>query len=163
LHHPIGHLKALNTPRQLRPLARTDVGRRVRECLQGRPLSKDDNVDDITQTPFAWAKTNPIASLGFPNLFASNFLQAQEQFGKIKNGTEEIGTQVIEASRINFDAACDFVTKALAVKSPSELFELSTAHLNKQFEAVTQQSKELTALVQKVCTETTQVFSKSPA
>jgi hypothetical protein len=117
-------------------------------------------VDDVTQAPFAWATTNPIASLGFPNLFVSNFQQAQEQFGKIKSGSEEISTRVLEASRLNFDAACDYVTKALAVKSPSELFELSRVHLSNQFETVTQQSKELTALVQKVCTETVQEFHK---
>lgn len=117
-------------------------------------------MNDLTQAPFAWANTNPIEALGFPNLFASNFHQAQEQFGKIINGSEEISTQVIEASRVNFDAACDYVSKALAVKSPSELFELSTAHLNRQFEAVAQQSKELTALVQKVCAETVQGFNK---
>ena len=39
------------------------------------------------------------------------------------------------------------------MKSASEAVELSTAHLRKQFEAMSAQSKELTALAQKVATE----------
>ena len=42
----------------------------------------------------------------------------------------------------------------MTVKSLSEAVELSTAHARKQFEAVTAQTKELTALAQKVATET---------
>ena len=40
------------------------------------------------------------------------------------------------------------------MKSPSEVVELSTAQLRKQLEALAGQSKELTALAQKVATET---------
>jgi hypothetical protein len=36
------------------------------------------------------------------------------------------------------------------VKSPSEFFELSTNHSRKQFETLTEQTKELAALAQKV-------------
>jgi hypothetical protein len=40
------------------------------------------------------------------------------------------------------------------VKSVSEVVELSTAHLRSQFEAVNAQIKELTALAQKVTSDT---------
>jgi len=39
------------------------------------------------------------------------------------------------------------------VKSLAEVVELSTAHARKQFETYTAQSKELTAMAQKVATE----------
>jgi hypothetical protein len=44
----------------------------------------------------------------------------------------------------------------MTVKSLSEAVELSTAHARKQFDALTAQSKELTALAQKVANETTE-------
>ena len=42
----------------------------------------------------------------------------------------------------------------LTAKSLSEVVELSTSHARKQFETLTAQSKELTALAQKVAAET---------
>jgi hypothetical protein len=41
------------------------------------------------------------------------------------------------------------------VKSPSEFFELSTNHSRKQFEILTEQTRELTALAQEVTLATT--------
>jgi hypothetical protein len=56
------------------------------------------------------------------------------------------------------------------VKSPSELVELSTAHMRKQFDTVSAQTKELSALVQKAAadaaepikTGVSKVFNKAP-
>jgi hypothetical protein len=42
------------------------------------------------------------------------------------------------------------------VKSLSEAIELSTAHVRKQFDALSEQTKELTALAQKVASETSE-------
>jgi len=44
----------------------------------------------------------------------------------------------------------------LAIKSPSEFIERSTEHARTQFEVLTEQAKELAALVQKVTTATTE-------
>ena len=43
----------------------------------------------------------------------------------------------------------------MEVKHPSELVALSTAHVQKRFETMIAQTKELTELAQKVATETT--------
>jgi len=51
-------------------------------------------------------------------------------------------------------AAFDFATELFNAKSLSDVVELSTAHLRKQVEAMTAQTKELTSLAQKVATET---------
>jgi hypothetical protein len=61
---------------------------------------------------------------------------------------------MIELARSNTNAAFDFATELMTVKSLSEAVELSTAHARKQFDALSAQSKELTALVQKVANET---------
>jgi phasin len=68
-------------------------------------------------------------------------------------GTSEYGLKVIEAARVNTNAAFDFVGELMAAKSLSEAIELSSAHTRKQFEALTEQSKELGALAQKVATD----------
>jgi phasin len=69
-------------------------------------------------------------------------------------GASDYGLKVIEAARVNTNAAFDFAGELMAAKTLSEMVELSSTHARKQFEALTQQSKELSALAQKVATET---------
>jgi phasin len=69
-------------------------------------------------------------------------------------GANDYGMKMIEVARVNTNAAFDFFGELITAKSPSEVIELSSTHARKQFEALTQQSKELGALVQKVATET---------
>jgi phasin len=76
-------------------------------------------------------------------------------------GCADYGLKVIEAARANTNANFDYASKLLGVKSLSEVVELSTAHLRSQFEALTAQTKELTALAQKVTAETTEPLKES--
>lgn len=78
----------------------------------------------------------------------------EDAYATARKGTSDYGLKVIEAVRVNTNAAFDYWTQLLTLKSYSELVELSTAHVRKQFEAVTAQTKDLTALAQKVMTET---------
>jgi phasin len=68
-------------------------------------------------------------------------------------GASDYNLKVIEIACTNANAAFDYAYNLLAMKSPSEFVELSTAHARKQFEAMTAQTKELTELAQKVTTE----------
>lgn len=72
-----------------------------------------------------------------------------------KGGTD-YGLKLIDVSRANADAAFDFASQLLTAKSLSEVIELSTAHARKQFDAAAAQTKELTALAQKIAAETTE-------
>jgi phasin family protein len=54
------------------------------------------------------------------------------------------------------NVAFDFAQKLLGVKSPAEFIELSTERARKQFETLTEQTKELTALAQKATLATTE-------
>ena len=74
-------------------------------------------------------------------------------YSTASKGASDYGLKVIEAARTNTNAAFDFFGELIAAKSPSELIELSSAHARKQFETLTEQSKELGALAQKVATE----------
>ena len=69
-------------------------------------------------------------------------------------GASDYGLKVIEVARVNTNAAFDFAGEVMAAKTLSEVIELTSAHARKQFEALTQQSKELGALAQKVATDT---------
>jgi phasin len=75
-------------------------------------------------------------------------------YATASKGAVEYGCKMIEAARANTNAGFDFATEFLAVKSLSEAVELSTAHMRKQFDAMTAQTKELTALAQKLASDT---------
>lgn len=69
-------------------------------------------------------------------------------------GAADYGLALIDAARTNMNAAFDFASEIVAAKSLSEVVEISTAHARKQFETAQAQAKDLTALAQKVVTET---------
>ena len=75
-------------------------------------------------------------------------------YSTASKGAADYGLKVIEVARLNTNAAFDFAGEVMAAKTLSEVVELTSAHARKQFEALTQQSKELNALAQKVATET---------
>ena len=93
----------------------------------------------------------------------------ESTYSTATKGASEFGLKVIETARANTNAAFDFAGELLAAKTFSEIVELSSAHLRKQFEVLTQQSKELGSLAQKVATEAsepikigvTKVFNKN--
>src|SRR3954447_11466145 len=85
----------------------------------------------------------------------------EDTYATATKGAADYGLKLIEAARVNTNAAFDFYTELMTVKSFSEMVELSTGHARKQFEAVTGQTKELTALAQKVTSETTEPLKDS--
>jgi phasin len=71
-------------------------------------------------------------------------------------GAQNYNNKVLEFAKTNTEASFDFVQKLSGVKSPSNFMELSTEHSRKQFETLTEQTKELAALAQKVTLATTE-------
>jgi phasin len=65
-------------------------------------------------------------------------------------GAQDYNTKFIEFAHANTDSAFKFVQKLFEVKSPTEFIELSTEHARAQLEALTDQTKQLAALAQKV-------------
>jgi phasin len=115
----------------------------------------------------------------FRELAEKSVSQAKETYEKMKSAAEEAtdvledtyataskgcsdyGLKVIEAARTNTNAAFDFASQLMTVKSLSEIVELSTAHARKQLESVTAQSKELVTIAQKVATDTAEPVKES--
>jgi phasin len=85
----------------------------------------------------------------------------EDTYAAATKGASDYGLKVIEAARENTNAAFDFATQLMTVKSLSEMVELSTAHTRKQFEALTAQSKELAAIAQKVATDSADPVKES--
>ncbi|HET9244369.1 MAG TPA: phasin [Xanthobacteraceae bacterium] len=85
----------------------------------------------------------------------------EDTYAAATKGASDYGLKVIEAARANTNAAFDFATQLMTVKSLSEMVELSTAHTRKQFEALTAQSKELAAIAQKVATDSAEPVKES--
>ena len=65
-------------------------------------------------------------------------------------GAQDYNAKVIEFANANTAVAVTFAQKLFGVKSPSDFIELSTEHSRKQIETLTEQTKELAALAQKV-------------
>jgi len=62
----------------------------------------------------------------------------------------------MEFAHANTNATFGFVQELYGMKSPSEFMELTTEHARKQTAALTEQTKELAALAQKVTLATTE-------
>ena len=78
----------------------------------------------------------------------------EDSYAKASKGTADYSLKLIEAGRTNANAAFDFAARLMAVKTISEVVELSTAHARKQFDTFSEQTKELTTFAQQVATET---------
>lgn len=91
---------------------------------------------------------------------AAIFEHSTEAFDEIytcaKRGSGEYQQKLVEIARINATAAFDMAHELAEAKTLPEMFERFLAHQRKQFELFTAQIKDLSALTQKVVTETTE-------
>ncbi len=71
-------------------------------------------------------------------------------------GATEFNMKALDALRANVNASFDFTTAIFGTKTLAEAAEISTAHFRAQFETLTAQTKELSALAQKIATETSE-------
>ena len=77
-------------------------------------------------------------------------MSVKNSYSTAVKGMQDYNNKIIEFTHANTNAAFDFVQKMSGVKSPSEFLELWTEHARKQVETLTEQSKQLAALAQKV-------------
>lgn len=90
---------------------------------------------------------------------ATNMIE--ESYAATAKGAADYGLKLIEVARTNANSAFDFAGELLGAKSFSEAIELSTSHARKQFDTAAAQTKELTALAQKVATEASEPVKTS--
>lgn len=80
----------------------------------------------------------------------------EDTYASASKGATAYTLKSIDIARANTNAAFDFATRLVGVKSWSEAIELTTSHTRKQLEAMMEQGKELTAIAQRVATETSE-------
>ena len=80
----------------------------------------------------------------------------EEAFTCANRGSAEYRTKVMEIVRANANSAFDLAREVFEVRTVPELIEVALDYQRKQFEATANQMKELSALTQKVVTETTE-------
>jgi phasin family protein len=97
---------------------------------------------------------------------------ASETFEKGKAAVEQnqavaveniraFNVRIIDMARTNTEAAFDFAHQIASAKAPADIVELWTTHAHKQFETLSEQIKELTALGQKMAGESTAPLVRS--
>jgi phasin len=99
----------------------------------------------VTQTREAFEKLNASAKEAAGTLNASASVVAQ--------GLSEFNAKAFEALQANTYSTLDFLSSLASVKSPGELAPLQSAFAEKQFKALSEQAKDLTALAQKISKE----------
>ncbi|MGA7387022.1 MAG: phasin [Pseudolabrys sp.] len=85
----------------------------------------------------------------------------EETYSTASKGCASYGLKLVETTRANSDAAFDLMSELITAKSYSEVVELSSAYLRKQFDALVAQAKELAEHAQKVATDTAEPIKES--
>ena len=76
--------------------------------------------------------------------------QAQESAARTAQGLREYQLQLISAAQANVNALFEYMQEAVQAQSISELIELSNSHSRRQFEMISDQTRELAASAQKI-------------
>ena len=76
-------------------------------------------------------------------------------------GAVEFNMKAIETLRTNVNSSFDYARELLAAKSFGEAMELSATHMREQFESLTAQAREFSALAQKVTAESAEPIKSS--
>lgn len=78
----------------------------------------------------------------------------ENTYAAAAKGIKDYNLKALEFAKVNSDTAFDCAQQLMSAKNPSEMLELWTTHAHKQFEVLTEQSKQLSMLGQRVVTET---------
>jgi len=73
----------------------------------------------------------------------------------------DFNVKMIDMAHANMEALFGFARQLASAKAPSDIMELWTAHARKQFETLTEQTKEMTALGQKLAGESAEPIARS--
>ncbi len=81
-------------------------------------------------------------------------LAFEDTYTTATKGAAEFNLKALDALRINVNAAFDYTRELFATKTLADAVELSSAHVRKQFEVLTVQTKELAETAQKIASQT---------
>ena len=73
----------------------------------------------------------------------------------------DFNVKMIDAARANADAVFEFARQIATAKSPTDFAELWSAHAKKQFAMLSEQTRQMTALGQKIAGESAEPITRS--
>jgi phasin len=79
--------------------------------------------------------------------------RVDDTYLRAAQGAIEYQRKALEVAQAHVDAAFDCAQELVGVKSPSEFIEVSMNHARRQFETITDQTRELASLAQKTATD----------
>jgi len=85
----------------------------------------------------------------------------QQSYSVTVDNIRDFNVKMIDMAQANSEAVFNFARELATSKQPSDIAELWTAHAKKQFETLTEQTKELTALGQKIAGESAEPIARS--
>jgi hypothetical protein len=86
--------------------------------------------------------------------------RADESFSAVAEGFRDFNVRLMEME-LNTVAALDFAREMSSAKRPADAAALWSSHAQKQFETLTEQSKELTALAQRIANSSAAPMTRS--
>ena len=85
----------------------------------------------------------------------------EQSYSTTVENIREYNSKIIDMAHANTEAAFELVRQLAAAKTPSDFMELWTSHTRKQFEMLSEQAKDLTALGQKMAGERVEPIARS--
>ncbi len=84
-----------------------------------------------------------------------------ESYFAVAEAVRDFNMKLIEITQANMMATLNFAQEVATAKSPPEAAALCSSHARKNFETLTDQSKQLTALAQRVVTSAAEPLTNS--
>lgn len=88
-------------------------------------------------------------------------LALEDTYVSASKGAAEFNLKALDALRTNVNAAFDYTRELLAARTLADAVELSSAHVRKQFEVLSAQTRELAETAQKIAAETAEPLKAS--
>jgi hypothetical protein len=85
---------------------------------------------------------------------------AEQSFSEVAEGICDFNVRLMEMAQLNTVTALDFVREMSTAMGPAEAASLWSSHTQRQFETLTEQSKELTALAQRIATSSAEPMTR---
>lgn len=129
----------------------------VDQSKQGEPSMNEQSTRFAERTTRA-ARENLSAGARITEDATRN---AEQSYSSALAGMRQLNVKLIEMAHDNIEAVFELAHEIASAEAPADLTEIWAAHARRQFELMTNQSKELTELGQKLAGRATEPLSQS--
>jgi hypothetical protein len=128
---------------------------------QGKQFKGESRMSQMTEQSKKFAdKSAATANKAFATVEQSARAVEQSYSVSLEN-IRAFNLKMIDMARANVEAVLDLSQQIATAKAPSDIVELWTSHAHKQFEMLSEQSKELATLAHKMAGESAETITRS--